>query len=200
MHPRGALVFLILGFFFFVSGCKKPEAEKVYNVYFVPIGNAPISEIQELVSHYQQKFGLQSMVLPVFVPTASDRNTERQQLISEALAASMHTAYAEYLQNNSSIIIGITSEDMYPLSEDWQFCFGWRIGETRSAVVSTARMNLEYENEPVAVANVTARLQKVVTKDIGILYYHKNASNNPRSVLFNGILGIQELDLVSEDF
>jgi predicted Zn-dependent protease len=200
MNPRRALAFLVLGFFFFVSACKKPETERVYNIYFVPIGNAPISEIQDLVSHYKQKFGLESTVLPVFVPTASDRNTERQQLIAEALAASMHTAYAEYLQNNSSILIGITSEDMYPLSEDWQFCFGWRIAETRSAVVSTARMNLEYENEPVAVANVTARLQKVVTKDIGILYYHKNASNNPRSVLFSGILGIQELDLVSEDF
>jgi hypothetical protein len=67
-------------------------------------------------------------------------------------------------------------------------------------VVSTARINLQYEGEPIAVANVTARLEKVVTKDIGILYYHKNASGNPRIVLFNGILGIEELDLVSEDF
>jgi hypothetical protein len=40
----------------------------------------------------------------------------------------------------------------------------------------------------------------VVTKDIGILYYHKNASGNPRNVLFTGILGIEELDLVSGDF
>jgi hypothetical protein len=37
-------------------------------------------------------------------------------------------------------------------------------------------------------------------KDIGILYYRKNASGNPRSVWFNGILGIEELDQVSEDF
>jgi predicted Zn-dependent protease len=143
---------------------------------------------------------LESTVLPAFVPTASGRNADRQQLIAEPLAASMHTTYAQYLQNTSSILIGITSEDMCPQSEDWQFCFGWRAGEIRSAVVSTARMNLPYKGEPIAVANVTARLEKVVTKDIGILYYRKNASENPQSVLFNGILGIQELDLVSEDF
>jgi predicted Zn-dependent protease len=122
-----------------------------------------------LVSHYRQKFGLESTVLPAFVPTASGRDTDRQQLIAEPLAAPMHTAYAPYLQNTSSLLIGITSEDMDPLSEDWQFCLGWRVGEIRSAVVSTARMNLQYEGEPIAVANVTARLEKVVTKDIGIL-------------------------------
>jgi predicted Zn-dependent protease len=198
MHHWRALFFLI--FFLFASGCQKPEPEKVYDIYFVPIGDAPVSEIQGLVSHYRQKFGLESTVLPAFVPTASGRDTDRQQLIAEPLAASMHTAYAQYLQNTSSILIGITSEDMYPLSEDWQFCFGWRVGEIRSAVVSTARINLQYQGEPIAVANVTARPEKVMTKDIGILYYHKNASGNPRSVLFNGILGIEELDLVSEDF
>jgi predicted Zn-dependent protease len=200
MHRLRALFFLIFCscFFLLACGCQKPE--KVYNIYFVPIGDAPISEIQALVSHYRQKFGLESTVLPRFVPAASDRDADRQQLMAEPLARSMHTAYAKYLENASSILIGITSEDMYPLSEDWQSCFGWRVGETRSAVVSTARMSLQYEGEPIAVANVTARLEKVVTKDIGILYYHKNASGNPRSVLFNGILGIEELDVVSEDF
>jgi predicted Zn-dependent protease len=196
MKARRVLAFLAFCFFFFASGCKKQAPQ----IYFVPIGDAPISEIQDLVAHYHQKFGLKSKVLPTFVPTASDRNTDRRQLIAEALSASIHTAYADSLQNNSAILIGITTEDIYPLGEDWQFCFGWRIAEIRSAVVSTARMNLQYEGEPIAVANVKARLQKVVTKDIGILYYHKNANNNPRSVLFNGILGIQELDLVTEDF
>jgi len=33
-----------------------------------------------------------------------------------------------------------------------------------------------------------------------MLPWIKSASRNPRSVLFNGILGIEELDMVSEDF
>ena len=68
------------------------------------------------------------------------------------------------------------------------------------AVVSTARMNLFYPGESMPIASVSSRLRKMVTKDIGIMYYHREASSNPRSVLYNGILGIEELDQVSEDF
>jgi hypothetical protein len=86
------------------------------------------------------------------------------QLIAEPPARSMHTACAQYLQKTSSIRIGITSEDMVPLSEDWQFCLGWRVDEIRSAVVSTARMNPQYEGGAIAVANATARFEKVVKR------------------------------------
>jgi hypothetical protein len=61
-------------------------------------------------------------------------------------------------------------------------------------------VNLQHQDEPIAVANITARLEKVVAKDIGILHYRKNASGNPRSVFCNGILGIAELHQVSEDY
>jgi hypothetical protein len=61
-------------------------------------------------------------------------------------------------------------------------------------------MNPQYEGRAIAGANATAGFEKVVRKDIGVLYCHKNASGNPRSVLFNRILGIKELDQVREDF
>jgi hypothetical protein len=70
------------------------------------------------------KFDLESTVLPGFVPTASGRNANRQQLIAGPVAASIDTPYAEYLQNASSMLIGSNSADMYPLSEHWQLCFG----------------------------------------------------------------------------
>jgi hypothetical protein len=120
----------------FASGCKKPEPEKVHEIYFVPIGDAPIAEMPGLVSHNRQELSLESTLLPAFVPTASVSDRDRQQLIAGPPARSMHTAYAEYLQNTSSIRMG-------PLSKDWQFCFGWQVCEIRSAVVSTARMNLQ---------------------------------------------------------
>ena len=40
----------------------------------------------------------------------------------------------------------------------------------------------------------------MVSKDIGILYYGLPQSPNPRSVLYNEIAGLQELDNVGEDF
>ena len=98
------------------------------------------------------------------------------------------------------MLIGITSDDIYPQSQGWQFCFGWRVEEQRAAVASTARMSLRYPGEPSGGTTLRERLRKVVTKDVGLLYYRKEASENPRSVLYSGIMGIQELDRVSEDF
>jgi hypothetical protein len=74
-----------------------------------------------------------------------------------------------------------------------------RVGEIRGAVVSTARMNLRHEGQPMAVRNATARLEKVVTKDIGILYYHKSDSGI-RERLVRQNSGIEKPHLVSEDF
>jgi predicted Zn-dependent protease len=176
------------------------KSDRVYKIYFVPIGNASGSEIDGLVVHYRQKFRLESTILPALTPGPHEIDPNRHQLIAENVVTLMYRTYSRHVANGSSILIGVTSDDMYPLGQNWQFCFGWREQQIRSAVVSTARMNLHYEGEPASEANETSRLQKVVTKDIGITYYNLPPSDNPRSVLFNGILGIQELDRASEDF
>lgn len=175
------------------SGCQESR-----RVYFVPIGDAPTAEINALVDHYKEKFGIDSQVLPPMPLVATDVDPDRQQLIAENLIQSMQQVYPAYAANKSAVLIGITGQDMYPTSTRWQFCFGWR--GPRVAVVSTARMSLRYPGEPLDEATLPKRLRKVVTKDIGILYYGKSASDNPKSVLYKDILGIQELDQVSEDF
>lgn len=181
---------LVLG-----SGCKKPA-----KVYLVPIGDAPMAEINDLVSHYREKFGITVEVLPAMHLDETTIDSQRQQLIAENVAYSMLRGYSDYRMNPGDVLIGITGQDMYPRSEGWQFCFGWRLGEQRAAVVSTARMALHYLGEPLDEAVLRKRLRKVVTKDIGLLYYEKSDSDNPRSVLYNNIMGIEELDYVTENF
>jgi hypothetical protein len=44
------------------------------------------------------------------------------------------------------------------------------------------------------------RIRKMVTKNIGILYYGLGVSDDPRSVLYRDILGPDDLDYASEDF
>jgi predicted Zn-dependent protease len=192
---RRALISLLGLSLISFSGCRKQST-----VYFVPIGDAPTSDINALVGHYKQKFGFEAHVLPPMALDETDTDPDRHQLIAENVLESMQQAYPEYSLNKSVILIGITRQDMYPRSEPWDFCFGWRKKEERAAVVSTARLDLRYRGEPIDEATPTKRLQKVVTKDIGILYYDKSGSDNPRSVLYNKILGIQELDEVTEDF
>jgi predicted Zn-dependent protease len=169
-------------------------------VYFVPIGEAPAAAMEELVEYYKEKFGIEIKVLPALRIIPTDIDESRQQLIAENLITSMLRAYPEYAGNSSAILIGITAYDIYPRQYGWRFVFGWREGQRNAAVASAARLGLHYYGEPPGEATPLKRLRKVITKDLGILLFEKSPSKNPRSVLYDGIGGIQELDEVSDDF
>ena len=185
------LIFFVL---LLVPGCKKAP-----KIYLVPIGDAPTDEILDLARHYHEKFGIQADILPGIKPGSRDVDGVRQQLIAENLVQTLLENYSDFRANQGDVLIGVTGDDIYPKSQDWEFCFGWRAQEQLAAVVSIARMDLHYPGEPDGTS-VRQRLRKVVTKDVGLLYYGKQASENPRSVLYNNIGGIQELDQVTEDF
>jgi hypothetical protein len=40
----------------------------------------------------------------------------------------------------------------------------------------------------------------MITKNIGILYFDKEQNSNPRSVLYDNVMGLEELDSMGEDF
>jgi predicted Zn-dependent protease len=125
----------------------------------------------------------------------STRNAERQQLIAEEAVDLMKRVNAELSSDPKAVLIGLTSEDMYISSYDWQFSFSWR-DQGKYAVVSSGRMNLGSTTED----QVHTRLRKMVTKNVGILYFHLRQSDDPRSVLYRDIGGIRELDFMGEEF
>ncbi len=96
-------------------------------------------------------------------------------------------------------MIGITENDMYIRKFSWLFAFSYR-AENRFAIVSSARMNPVNLGKPNDPALLQTRVRKMITKNIGILYFHLPQNNNPRSVLYRSILGIDDLDGVGEDF
>ena len=61
-------------------------------------------------------------------------------------------------------------------------------------------MNPVNFGEPKDHALLHSRLRKTITKCIGIFYYRLLQSNDPRSVMYKSILGLEELDRVGEDF
>ncbi len=167
-------------------------------ICFVPIEDFPVARLHDLVRYYRTKFHVEVSISKSVPIDPSLRDALRQQVRAEALASSLRRVLPEY--DSNTILIGFTSEDIYPVSQDWQFAFGWRTGAERSAVVSTARLGLTYEGMPADPDIAATRLKKIVTKDIGILYFGLPQSSNRRSVLYNRIMGIQELDEVGEDF
>ena len=166
-------------------------------VYFVPLGDFPSFEVEKLVSYYQSKYGLLPETLPHLALDSSAVNPDRQQLIAEAVIALMKRGNPKLVSDPESILIGLTTQDMYIGQYDWQFTFSWR-QEGRYAVVSNARMNLGAS--AVTAEKLNSRLRKMVTKNIGILHYGLNPSDDPRSVLYKNVGGISELDYMGEEF
>ena len=179
------------------SQAPKVEGSKIY---FVPIGDFPDEQLQSLAQYYRQKYNLEITVLNSIPVDATTRDTSRHQLMAENLAASLRNGVPEQGGEPGAILIGFTSEDMYPTSKPWLFVFGWRLGGTRLAVVSTARLRILNIGHVLEWDLPGKRLRKIVTKDIGVFYYGLPQSQNPKSVLYNQIMGIEELDDVGDDF
>ena len=202
------LIALVAGWFAYSrvspasAGTSASLAPKVEGskIYFVPIGDFPVEQLKTLVDYYHQKYNLEISVTSSIPVDPATRDASRQQLMAENLAASTRHSAPENATGPGTILIGFTSEDLYLTSKNWQFAFGWRDGDTRTAVVSTARLSLPDIGQVLERDVPGKRLRKIVTKDIGILYYGLPSSQNPKSVLYNQIMGIEELDEVGEDF
>jgi predicted Zn-dependent protease len=164
-------------------------------LYLVPLGDFSKLTTEELATYYKAKYGLSLETLPPVQIPPSARNAEREQLIAEEAVDLMRRVNTEISRNPNAILIGLTSEDMYISKYDWQFSFSWR-EQGKYAVVSTGRMNLGRVTDD----QIRIRLRKIVTKNIGILYFHLRQSDDPRSVLYRNVGGIRELDYMGEEF
>ncbi|MDF2734080.1 MAG: hypothetical protein K0S97_703 [Chloroflexota bacterium] len=173
-------------------GVPRPPVERA--VYLVPIGDFPREAADALVAHYFEKFGLAIEVLPSIPVPAGAMDAERQQLIAERLLDAI-AASETVAGDPDAVVIGLTDVDMYIAARTWGYAYGLRSGGTQ-AVVSSARMDDGFATEE----RRQQRLRKMVTKNIGILYYGLGVSDDPRSVLYRDILGPDDLDYASEDF
>lgn len=170
-----------------------PNAPPGRTVHFAPIGDFPAADADALVDHYRDRFGLEVHLLPTLPVPLDAIDPARGQVIAERLAATIQAQ--GFATDPNAVIIGLTSEDMYIASKTWQYAYSLRVPD-RFAIVSSARMNA-LGADP---AQQMSRLQKIVTKQIGILYYGLPQSSDPTSVLYDNILGPRDLDRVSEDY
>ena len=178
-----------------------PRAPPNIKVYFVPIGDLTLIDVNYLVHYYQIRYGLAVTPLP---PIALDDNTynpNRRQNEAARLIQSMGAAYPDLANDGRSILIGITEADIYAARENWTYAFGLRGGD-RFAVVSSARMDLHrFEVGGVPNPNLLHRnLAKMLSREIGFMYYRLPFSSDPRSVVGPTLDSTEDLDQRGEDF
>jgi predicted Zn-dependent protease len=168
-------------------------------VYLAPLGKPQGVLSTDLLAYYRKKYGLELRVLaPVPLPLWT-RDEIRKQLIAEELVEAMKRAYPQFASDPDAILVGVTDEDMYISEMNWSYAFSWR-QEERFAVVSTARMDPAFSKEPADPRIVEARARKMITKDIGLLYYRLQPSYDFSSALYDYIDDVEDLDDMGEDF
>ena len=185
----------------FVAGAARAQTPPApvdpwLGVYLVPLGPVPPSVATDLVAQIKAKLGLTITVLPPLSidPAAIDR--DRVQVVAEELVASLR----RLPQHGSNLLMGLTTYDMYIRSvPQWEWAFSYRDGP-RAVVVSTARMDDTNWGLPAAPDRLRTRLRKMVTKNLGLMYYGLSPSSDRRSVLFGPILGLDDLDGIGDDF
>ena len=169
-------------------------------LYFVPLNNYSAASLTKLVNFCKEKIGVQPIVTePVsFALTTVDKR--RQQVIAEEAVELMKAKNQALVSDPNAIVIGLTDQDMYiRRNKNWQWAFGyWR--QRRFAVVSSARMNPANLGGAANDVLTEARLRKMVLKNIGVLFYLYPTNSDPKSVLYDDITGVDDLDKMGEDF
>jgi predicted Zn-dependent protease len=155
-------------------------------VVLVPLGDFPVGRANEIAAKEAADYGLAITVASPLAIPATAFDSGRGQLTAERLAEALAGAHPEGY--GRILVIGLTTQDIYLAGRpDWRFAFGAR-NQSGVAVVSSARMGrfLDVDGE-------WNRLTKMVTRDIGFLYYDFPATSDPGDILYDNILSLEDL-------
>jgi YD repeat-containing protein len=163
------------------------------NVYLVPIGLAQGESLDWAPGYYKAKLGIGLEILPSVPLDTKLLDSARNQLNADRVIEFLQGIHPELARDPSAIVVGVTSSDMYIPGFGPRYAENLRV-EGRYAVVSSARLH------PPALLGewnpewLTSRLQKLLTKNLVILYFGLPMSNDYTSLLSIGVLSGTEID------
>ena len=167
-------------------------------VLVVPVDDFPIARAHAVAEHFRTKFGVAIDVAPAIAWPEGAYVPERRQMNAAVMLTHLEKLYPSTAQ--PVIAIALTSRDMFNPEVNWAYVFSYR-RNNRMAVVSPARMDRGCMGlMPADAARTMARLQKMVGKNIGIMYFGLEMTDDPASMLYANIGGPQELDAMSDEF
>jgi archaemetzincin len=172
-----------------------------YDLHLVPVGDVPAALMSSLVAGVEQTLGIPVTVLSGVSVERTMFDPARSQFIAEQLIAAVRTGHPAVAGNPRARVIAVTAQDMYiNARSQWRFAFSLRSDENSVAVVSYARMDSAYLGITPDEDLLRSRLRKMIFKNIGMMYYRLPVSRDPRSVLYGNVLGLDDLDYMSEFF
>jgi YD repeat-containing protein len=167
-------------------------------VFIVPLGQAQGLGLDQLPEFYRERYGLSVELLETIPLEPKTLNTARKQLIFEELVGLMRRRLPHLASEKSAFLIGVTDEDMYIRSVNWDFAYTAYARAERAGVVSSHR----FVPEPLA-GNETllrARVRKMISRTMGFVVFKLPESDDPSSVMFRDLYGSASADLMSDTF
>ena len=182
---------------------KKAAPEELHGcgtVYLVPLGKADAVSVPLLADAFRRKYALEIHQLPAMDLPPWAWSPSRKQLVAEDLVTAMKISYPKLAADPSAILIGLTDQDMYIQQLKWSYAFSFR-EEERFAVISTARLSEDEDGKrSLNSADLQKRTLKVLTRDVGILYYRLQPSSDFRSILYRELDESSDLDDIGDDY
>ena len=171
-----------------------PVPEK--KVYLLPVDLDAGESLDWAPAYYQAKLGVDVSLLPPAHADASLIEPRRRQLDSEKCVDYIRKNMPELSSDPSTLLIAVTSRDIFIRSFAWSYAENYRYNG-RFAVVSSARLrpfSFLAKRNPEWSAS---RLQKMLTKNIAMLYFDLPKSSDYTSLLSGGVLSGDEVDFMS---
>jgi YD repeat-containing protein len=175
-----------------VAGLPHVAAQKVY---LIPAGLAGSESLNWAPAYYKAKFGIDVEVLPTAALQPSLVDPLRHQLDASKFLDFVKRTHPELARDPFAILIGVTSRDMFIPDFDWDYAENWRTGG-RFAIVSSARLRPPSLLDEWNPEWLNSRLQKILTKNIVMLYYSLPLSSDDTSLLSGGMLSGTAIDLM----
>jgi YD repeat-containing protein len=166
------------------------------SVYLIPIGLLQSESIDWAPKYYKAKLGIDVLVLPQAALDPNLVDPERHQLNASKCIDFLAHLHPDLARDPSVILIGVTSRDMYIPDFDWTYAVNWR-SEDRFAVVSSARLHPSPLNEQWNPEWLNSRLQKLLTKNIAMLYFDFPMSSDYTSLLSGNVFTGIQIDQMS---
>jgi YD repeat-containing protein len=163
------------------------------NVYLLPLGLAEGESIQWAPAYYKSKLGIDLRLLPAIPLDPKLFDPTRNQLNSDKCLQFLAEKYPELARDPSSILIVVTSSDMYIPDLGWSYAENLR-NEGRYAIISSARLHPPALLEKWNPEWLTSRLEKLLTKNLVMLYFDLPMSSDYTSLLSGGVLSGTEVD------
>jgi YD repeat-containing protein len=168
------------------------------NVYLIPVGLDESVSLQWAPTYYKSKLGIDLKLLPAIALDPKLIDAARNQLNTDKWVESLAAKYPEIVRDPASIMIGVTSRDMYIPCCGWSYVENMR-NEGRYGMVSSARLHPPSPLEKWNPEWLTSRVQKLLTKNLAMLYYDLPLSQDYTSLLSGGVLSGFEIDRMGGD-